>query len=91
MYRPKDFYSSAQSCAKKYCKRHPDEDKTFVYLSAQEAAELYESRIAKLGKVTFRNFVYWKIKNDLYIRYIKNRKEDEELAVDAEKREILFL
>ena len=79
-YIPKDFYGWASGIAKRYCKTHPEADKNTVYYAASEAAEMYEfSR--KLRYKPFKNFVYFRIHTAVYI---KNRKEDETMAITPE-------
>ena len=79
-YIPKDFYGWASGIAKRYCKTHPEADKNVVYYAASEAAEMYEfSR--KLRYKPFKNFVYFRIHTAVYI---KNRKENETMAITPE-------
>lgn len=79
-YSPKDFYGWASMIARDYCKTHPEADKNVVYYAASEAAEIYEfSR--KLRYKPFKNFVYFRIHTAVYI---KNRKEDETMAITPE-------
>ena len=79
-YIPKDFYGWASGIAKRYCKTHPEAGKNTVYYAASEAAEMYEfSR--KLRYKPFKNFVYFRIHTAVYI---KNRKEDETMAITPE-------
>lgn len=76
-YIPKDFYGWASGIAKRYCKTHPEADKSTVYYAASEAAEMYEFS-SKLRYKPFKNFVYFRIHTAVYI---KNRKEDEKLMI----------
>ena len=85
-YSPRDFYGWASSIAKHYCKTHPEADKNTVYYAASEAAEMYEfSR--KLRYKPFKNFVYFRIHTAVYI---KNRKEDETMAITPEIKETMI-
>ena len=79
-YIPKDFYGWASSIAKHYCKTHPEADKNTVYYAASEAAEMYELSL-KLRLKPFKNFVYFRIHTAVYI---KNRKENETMAITPE-------
>ena len=66
--------------ARDYYKTHPEADKNTVYYAASEAAEMYEfSR--KLRYKPFKNFVYFRIHTAVYI---KNRKENETMAITPE-------
>lgn len=78
-FTPRDFYGNASMIARDYCKAHPDADKNTVYYAASEAAEMYDLS-PELRKRKFRNFVYFRITNELYMK----ARKDKEMAMTAE-------
>lgn len=85
-FTPRDFYGNASMIARDYCKAHPDADKNTVYYAASEAAAMYDLS-PELRKRKFKNFVYFRIHTAVYI---KNRKDNETMAISSEVKETMI-
>lgn len=78
-YKPVDFYGQAALLAKKFCKKFPEAERERVYLAASEAATMYEINTNLRQKWKFREWCYFRIKTEIYIRRQKEMQMDSEL------------
>lgn len=74
-----DFYGQAAHVAKQFCKKHPEAERERVYITANEAAEMYEFSAELRQKWKLRDWCYLRIKTEIYIRRQKEMKMDSEL------------
>lgn len=74
-----DFYGQAALLAKKFCKKFPEAERELVYLAASEAATMYEISTDLRQKWKFREWCYFRIKTEIYIRRQKEMQMDSEL------------
>ena len=71
-YTPADFYGQAAALAKKFCRKFPEAERERVYLAVSEAAEMYEFSTRLRRKWKFRNWCYFRMRNEIYIIRRKN-------------------
>lgn len=76
-YYPADYYTQAANIVKKFCRSHTEADKEIVHIASQEAAEMYERSGRLRMKWKFKNFCYFWITTQNYIRRRKNEMDNE--------------
>lgn len=74
-----DYYTRAVPIAKAFCKKFPEAEHERVYLAANEAATMYEISTNLRQKWKFREWCYFRIKTEIYIRRQKEMQMDSEL------------